>query len=972
MSPHNGLELKTQNSRRRGQDPFARIVLSIVLAMAFAFTSRAQTGAAGMRDPAWSPDGKRLAVVVLDRIWLTQADGREPVELTKGPGSEREPAWSPDGRRIAFVADHGEGFDVFVVGTRGGAAERVLMLDGDERWPSWTPDGRLVFAHRGLGASQWDLFLIDPEAAEDDRVPLRLTQSPDDEIQPRVSPDGQRVAFASNRGNEDGDFDIWMMRLLGRSVPDEGGGRGPAVRFARTPGYDGYPTWSPDGHRLAFYGVRDGVASTWVAGVETLSGVATTEVVRSALPSTLVSRHAGSLSWSPDGHTIAIGETPEPEPVYNGNPQRDAGEALALFGLGRAYHLWTVPAPRAIDEGSRALVPAVNLSSAAMTRAFDSVWTTLKRMYYDSGEGARRWDALRTAYRPRAEHVKNEGALEDVVDQMVAEQPLVKPAVRSSRAIVASAHPLASDAGRAVLVRGGNIVDAAIAVSFALGVVEPDASGIGGDGQAVLFLNGMTEPTVIEFKDQTPRGATLDTPAIFRSGRLVGDGPASVNIPGVVAGLDYLYTRYGSGRVPWGDLVAPAIQYAEQGFILDQTLPSSVSEGRQSFQKYSAAARIFLPGGRVPRVGDRFVNRDYGSTLRTIAAEGASAFYRGSLARRIASDMGLNGGLMTEADLAQYRAIERTPVSGRYRDHTLYTGGPPVGVGVALLETLQLLDQYQPRPRTTPATDADYFHYAIESWKVRDGVTRIADPAQWAVDFTEHLKPSHAAERFRRIRRDMALTFPEDSDEMTGGLERIGSGTSGFVVADGDGNIIAVTQTLSTWGGSFYVTPGLGFLYNNHLRANRTTPGAYGQLMPLTRSNTANVPVLVFRDQDNRRVPRFGVAAAGNAWIPAATYSIIGAVLDGGLSMQQAIEAPRFLIGRDPSDTTGAHARIDIEDRFPRSVLLDLMARGHRFHKIGRKGELRYGYASGVSVDLERRLLEGGADPRRSHAAVAP
>jgi len=924
-----------------------------------------------MRDPAWSPDGKRLAVVVLDRIWLTQADGREAVELTKAAGSEREPAWSSDGRRIAFAADRGEGFDLFVVGTRGGAPERVLMLDGDERWPSWTPDGRLVFAHRALGTPQWDLFLIDPEASEDDRIPLRLTQSLDDEIQPRVSPDGQRVAFASNRGNEDGDFDLWIMRLLGRSAPDEGGGRGPAVRFTRTPGFDGYPTWSPDGQRLAYYGVRDGVASTWVTGVDALSSVASGAIARAPLPSALVSRHAGSSSWSPDGHTIAIGEVPEPEPVYNGNPQRDSSEAPALFGLGRAYQLWTVPAPRAIDEGVRALVPAVNLSPAALTRGFDNVWTTLKRIYYDSGEGARRWDALRAAYRTRAEHVKNEAALEDVVDQMIAEQPLVKDPVRSSRAIVASAHPLASDAGRAVLVRGGNIVDAAIAVSFALGVVEPDASGIGGDGQAVLFLNGMTEPTVIEFKDQTPRGATLDAPAIFRSGRLVADGPASVNIPGVVAGLDYLYTRYGSGRVAWADILAPAIQYAEQGFILDQTLPSSVAEGRQSFEKYSAASRIYLPGGRVPRTGDRFFNRDYGSTLRTIATEGASAFYRGSLARRIATDMVVNGGLITEADLAQYRAIERKPVSGRYRGHTLYTGGPPVGVGVSLLETLQLLDNYEARPRATTATDADYFHYAIESWKVRDGVPRIADPAQWAVDFTDHLKPSHAAERFRRIRRDMALTFPEDSDEVAAGVERIGSGTSGFVVADSEGNIIAVTQTLSTWGGSFYVTPGLGFLYNNHLRANRTTPGAYGQLMPLTRSNTANVPMLVFREQGDRRVPRFGVAAAGNAWIPAATYSIIGAVLDGGLSMQQAIEAPRFLVTRDPSDSMSAHARIDIEDRFPRAVLLDLMSRGHRFHKIGRKGELRYGYASGVTIDLERRLLEGGADPRRSHAAVA-
>jgi gamma-glutamyltranspeptidase/glutathione hydrolase len=333
--------------------------------------------------------------------------------------------------------------------------------------------------------------------------------------------------------------------------------------------------------------------------------------------------------------------------------------------------------------------------------------------------------------------------------------------------------------------------------------------------------------------------------------------------------------------------------------------------------------------------------------------------------------MQLNGGLITESDLAQYRAIERKPVSGRYRGHVLYTGGPPVGAGVSLLEALQVLGNYDPRPRSTVAGDADYWHYMIESWKVRDRITRIADPGQWAVDFEDHLKPAHAADLFTRIRRDTAARFAEDSEEVSGGPERIGSGTSGFVIADAEGNMIAVTQTLSTWGGSFYVSRGLGFLYNNHLRANRTTPGAYGQLMPLTRSSTANIPILAFREQEGQQIPRLAVASAGNAWIPASTYSIVTAILDGGMSMQQAIEAPRFLVTRDPADPGGFDARVEIEDRFPHAALQNLMARGHRFQKIGRKGELRYGYASGALVDAVKGRVEGGADPRRSHSALA-
>jgi len=945
----------------------ARLFVTLALGAILTLNSRAQSPSPGLRDPAWSPDGRRLAVAVLDRVWTMQPDGRNGAELTTTPGLEREPAWSADGRRIAFAADHGDGFDLYVVSAQGGVPERVAALEGDERWPSWTPDGRLVFANRASDTEQWDLFAIEPDMPAGKRVPLRLTQSPDDEVHPRVSPDGRRIAFASNRGSDDGDFDIWLMPMLERNVTEETGGRGPALRFARLNGFEGYPAWSPDGGRLAYYAVRDGQGSTWVAPLPS-AGAA---IGGPQAPPVLVSRHGGTIAWSPDGRTLAIGQIPALEPTYNGSPQRDRSEPPTLFSLGDAYRLWTVPAPRRVDDGGRLVASPAGVSPAALTRAFDAAWTTLKRLYYDSGPAAKQWNALREEFRPRAERARTQSALEDVVDQMVAQQPLIKPAVVSSHAVVVSAHPLASEAGRLVLQRGGNIVDAAIAVSFALGVVEPDASGIGGDGQAVLYLQGMSEPTVIEFKDQTPRAATLDAPGLLRNGRLPIDGPMSINIPGLVAGLDYLYTKYGSKRVSWAELLAPAIEYAEDGFILDATLPSSIAEGRQSFLKYTASSRIFLPNGRVPRAGERFFNHEYANTLRTLAEEGAQSFYSGSIARRIAADMAANGGLITEEDLAQYRAVERPPVSGRYRGHTIYTGGPPVSAGVSFIEALQVLGHYNPRPRPEAARDADYWHYLIESWKVRDRVALVADPAQWAVDFDEHLQPAHAAQLFARIRRDRAARFAEDSEEVFGGTERIGSGTSGFAIADVDGNMIAVTQTLSTWGGSFYVTRGLGFLYNNHLRASRTTPGVYGQLMPWTRSNTSNLPVLAFRSVDGQQTPAFAVASAGNAWIPASTYTIVTAIVDGGLSMQQAVEAPRFLVGRDPSDPVGTGARIEIEDRFPRAVLQDLLSRGHQFRKIGRKGELRYGYASGVAVDTLRGRVEGGADPRRSHAAVA-
>jgi len=322
-----------------------------------------------MRDPVWAPDGKRLAVVILDRIWTTTPDGRDARELTRVPESEREPAWSPDGKHIVFVADRGKGFDLYLTDVRGSLPERVLDLEGDERTPSWTPDGRIVFAHRSADEVQWDLFLVDPAGPEPDRIPLRLTQSPDDELQPRVAPDGRRIAFTSNRNSDDGDFDIWLMRLFDRTTPPSSGGRGPAVRLARQAGYDGFPEWSPDGTRLAYYSVRDGVGSTWVTGIDSLNEVDSLAASRPVSPSVLVSRHGGSLTWSPDGHQLAIGEIPEPDPVYNGNPRRDRDDPPALFGDGRTYRLWIVPAPRVVDEGTRALAAPASVPTFPAIRS---------------------------------------------------------------------------------------------------------------------------------------------------------------------------------------------------------------------------------------------------------------------------------------------------------------------------------------------------------------------------------------------------------------------------------------------------------------------------------------------------------------------------------------------------------------------------------------------------------------------------
>ena len=944
-----------------------------------------------VRDPAWAPGGSRIAVSLLDQIWTMAPDGREPRALAAWPRGttapiERDPAWAPDGRRVAFAADVGSGFDLYVA-EEGGAPRRLTLAPGDERHPSWTPDGRIVFAQRLR--DQWGLMVINVDGSPRDVPPAIhvLIDTPADEQYPAVSPDGTRVAYVSSLQDDHGSDDVWVRPLdaIGAPFDAREGDLEAAVprderpfRVTTTRARESHPAWDPEGTRVAYASSAEGEGAVWVAPVPSTAVIAARRSQRPGAQAPapegaiLVSRARSQPAWSPDARTLLLADLPSDAPGYNGNPTRVPGEPPPLFDRERGFTLRTIPAPLPPDAGAEPVTSALTPTSARWALAFDRAWQLLRDLYYHAGPSAAAWQSLHDQLRPRAAAARSAQDLERVVDDLVASQPLVRAPVTSTDAIVVSGHRLASDAGARVLIEGGNLVDAAVAVSFALGVVEPDASGIGGDGMALLFLNGMREPLVIDYKDQSPIHATLTNAAIFREGRLVGDGPAAANIPGMVAGMEHLHRRYGSGRFSWSRLIEPAIALAADGFDLDETLPSTLREGRALLDRWPEAARVYLPGGRVPRAGERFVNADLAATLRTIAAEGAESFYRGSLAKRIAADMEANGGIIGLEDLAQYQVIERTPVSGRYRGLRVFGTPPPVPTGTTLVETLQILDRYQPAPGSLLQTRADYLHHVIEAWKVRDPLRRVADPALWPVEIAPHLDTAHAATLFSRIRRDRALPFGDDVDSAGQGQgDRIGRGTTAFALGDTAGNVIVVTQTLSTWGGSFYVSKGLGFLYNNHLRGYRVVRGAYGQLLPLMRSSSTSAPTLVCEEGDGALKPRLALGAAGNAWIGASVYSVILSHVDGGLGAQAAVEAPRLLVARDPADPAGLRARVQIEDRFPAAVLDDLAGRGHQFQKVGRKGELRYGYAAALQFDNANKRLEAGAEPRRSHVAVA-
>jgi gamma-glutamyltranspeptidase/glutathione hydrolase len=491
----------------------------------------------------------------------------------------------------------------------------------------------------------------------------------------------------------------------------------------------------------------------------------------------------------------------------------------------------------------------------------------------------------------------------------------------------------------------------------------------------MIHLIDPEKTVAIDFKDQTPSRATTDNPALFENGRLKTHGPAAVNIPGVVAGMGAAFEKYGSGVVSWADLIAPAARAAAEGVEVTLGLASSLAEGKLYLKECQAAMRIFMPEGKPLQAGDVLVNEDYGRTLQKIADEGADAFYRGSIADAIVRDMKTNGGIISAQDLSDYRALEREPLVGHYRDFEIRTAPPPVASGASLLQMLHILDHYPLGENPHFRSNTDSFHYMVEAWKNISRQRLVADPHHWEVDLSEVLSKEWARTRFAQIdplKASPEPLLPENEDELEDyRRERISTGTTAAVVADSKGNMVALTQTLSTWGGAFYVSEGLGFLYNDHLRNFRARPGRMGSLKPLARSSTGICPTLVFRQRGEDLVPYLAVGAAGNAWITASVYQLIAGIIDFGLSPQEAIESPRFLVRRKrfPRDGPPIAGRVQYEQSISGAVIQEMRQRGHIFEAIGMKGELSMGFAAVAVVDIDNGVVRAGAEPRRSHDA---
>jgi gamma-glutamyltranspeptidase / glutathione hydrolase len=451
---------------------------------------------------------------------------------------------------------------------------------------------------------------------------------------------------------------------------------------------------------------------------------------------------------------------------------------------------------------------------------------------------------------------------------------------RSQEGIVSSAHPLATEAGVRMLELGGNAADAAVAAGFAIAVVEPSMNSIGGRNQILVRL---PDGTLLGIDGTTQAPATYDHDTAPQAEY----GYAVVGVPGAAAGLLRLHAEHGS--LPLATVMEPAIDFAENGFRLQplEALRQAFGAGRS--REFPGTAAIYLrPDGNNRIPGEMLVQRDYAATLRAIAAGGHDAFYRGEIARRMAEDLQANGSAVTLASLSEYRAEDSRVVRGTYRGYEIVGLDVPSG-GVIALQALNLMEHFDP----SSMSEAEWAAVKGQALGMAAGELRRmgtdtaaarAISKEWAAGLVGQIRAPAGA---RRVQVGAA---PGGGDTPAGYLpvQPDDQGhTTHLTTADGNGMMVALTQTLGPSMGSYVVTPGLGFLYAS------TLGGYLGRVEPGERARSNISPMMVLRDG----VPVLALGGAGGGRIPPGVVQVISRVIDDGMDLPRALAAPRVYMG---------------------------------------------------------------------------
>jgi gamma-glutamyltranspeptidase / glutathione hydrolase len=460
-------------------------------------------------------------------------------------------------------------------------------------------------------------------------------------------------------------------------------------------------------------------------------------------------------------------------------------------------------------------------------------------------------------------------------------------------AMVVSANPIASEVGRDILRQGGNAVDAAVAVGFALAVVHPSAGNIGGGGFMIIRTSD-GKVQALDYRETAPGRASRDMYVNHRGNPtdLSITGALAAGVPGSVAGLVEAQRRF--GKLPLRAVVGPAVALARDGFVIDSARSHSIDDDRERLYLFPASRAQFLPGGYAPAIGSRFRQPALARTLAAIRDRGAAGFYRGPVADLIVAEMARNGGIISRADLAGYQAIWREPVTIQYRGYTIYSMPPASSGGVTLAEILNIMEGFGPLP---PFGSPALLHREAEAMRraFMDRNVLLGDPAFVPVPLARLLSKAHADSLRRQI--DTLRATPTPKFETA---TRQGASTTHYSVVDAEGNAVSTTTTLNNGYGSALTVSGAGFLLNDEMDDFATAPGKpnmYGlvqgeanAIQPGKRMLSAMTPSVVL-DPDGKLFMVLGTP--GGPRIITMVYHVISNVIDHQMPLAEAVAAPR-------------------------------------------------------------------------------
>lgn len=530
--------------------------------------------------------------------------------------------------------------------------------------------------------------------------------------------------------------------------------------------------------------------------------------------------------------------------------------------------------------------------------------------------------------------------------------------VRGRHGMVVSREDHATQAGLKVLQSGGNAVDAAVAVGFALAVTHPSAGNIGGGGfMLVRMADGRT--AFIDFRERAPLSASrnmyLDAKDKTAQNSTIGYWASGV--PGTVRGLEYAAKKFGTK--PWAELVEPAVELASRGFNLSYAQANGFRNAARTLGQFPESKRIFLRDGNYYQPGDLFVQPDLGRTLARIAKLGANDFYEGETARLLAEDMKQHGGTITLQDLKDYKAIERKPLTGKYHDFDILTSPPPSSGGIGILQMLGMLDGtgYE----KGGAGSAMVVHYMTEAMRryFADRAVHLGDSDFVKVPVKSLLDPAYIAKRRASIDPEKATPSSEVHAMVATGHES--NETTHFTVADGEGNIALVTYTLNGGYGSKVTAKGLGFLLNNEMddfAANPGKPNMFGliqgeanAIQPRKTPLSSMVPTIVLKDGK----PYLALGSPGGPTIINTVLEVMVNVMDFHMNVQDAVNWPRFHHQWMP-DT------LSMEPGYSPDTVALLEKRGYSIRRVNSQGEC-------AAILFDNGWLEGAADPRTEGTA---